>query len=154
MNEYRMSQPKKTLMELLSINGNRVFTVTEKQFYGIVNGWTHLELMDQKSIFESIYETSYIYPTEMLKPHHIEYICPHAGTHENNLYACLISEFKSSCNYLISENKCPFKEGLLPTDIELRALKSVVCAAIQSRIEGYLIADDYYHKLKTLRGKR
>jgi hypothetical protein len=52
-----MSQPKKPLSELLSINGNRVFTITEKQFYGIINGWTHLELMDEKSIFEFIYET-------------------------------------------------------------------------------------------------
>jgi len=59
MNESRMSQPKKQLSELLSINGNRVFTITEKQFYGIVNGWTHLELMDKRSIFESIYQTGH-----------------------------------------------------------------------------------------------
>jgi len=39
----------------------------------------------------------------------VTYICPRAGTHENNLYACTISEFKSCCNYLIKENKCPFK---------------------------------------------
>ncbi len=53
----RMSQPRKALSELLSKDGDRVFTITEKQFFGIVNGWTHLELMDEKSIFESIYDT-------------------------------------------------------------------------------------------------
>jgi hypothetical protein len=49
--------PKKHLAELLSLNGNRTFTITEKQFFGIINGWTHLELMDEKSIFESIYDS-------------------------------------------------------------------------------------------------
>jgi len=54
----RMPQPRKALLELLSEDGERVFTVTEKQFFGIVSGWTHLELMDEKSIFESIYSTT------------------------------------------------------------------------------------------------
>jgi len=53
----RQPCPKKTLTELLSLDGNRTFTITEKQFFGIIKGWTHLELMDEKSIFESIYDT-------------------------------------------------------------------------------------------------
>ena len=53
----RQPCPKKHLIELLSLDGNRTFTITEKQFFGIIKGWTHLELTDEKSIFESIYET-------------------------------------------------------------------------------------------------
>ena len=39
---------------------------------------------------------------------------------------------------------------ILPTHEELKALKSVVCNAISNRTDGYKIADDYYHKLKTI----
>ena len=45
------------------------------------------------------------------------------------------------------------RNATLPDDKELRALKSVVCAAIQSRTDGYQIADDYYHRVKSLRTK-
>ena len=55
--ETERTMKKKPLIELLSLEGNRTFTITEKQFFGIIKGWTHIELMDEKSIFESIYET-------------------------------------------------------------------------------------------------
>jgi len=45
------------------------------------------------------------------------------------------------------------RETLLPSDEELRALKQAVCFAIQNKVIGAEIADNYYHKLKTMRGK-
>jgi hypothetical protein len=71
----RMPQPRKALSELLSKDGDRVFTLTEKQFFGIVNGWTHLELMDEKSIFESIYDTRT--PRPAPSPSSITTLCYH-----------------------------------------------------------------------------
>jgi hypothetical protein len=45
------------------------------------------------------------------------------------------------------------RELILPTDLELRAIKHAVCFAIQEKIEGYEVADSYYHKLKALCGR-
>jgi hypothetical protein len=50
-----MTNPR-IIKDLLSLDGDRVFTVTEKQFYGLSHGWTHLALLDEKSILESIYD--------------------------------------------------------------------------------------------------
>jgi hypothetical protein len=55
----RQPCPKKAIIELLSIDGTRTFTITEKQFFGLMKGWTHLGVMDEKSIVENVYETGF-----------------------------------------------------------------------------------------------
>jgi hypothetical protein len=48
---------KHAIVDLLSPHGNRTFTMSERQFHGLLKGHTHLGIMDEKSIVESIYET-------------------------------------------------------------------------------------------------
>lgn len=51
-----MTDQPRIIRKLLAENGDREFKITERQFYGLVNGWTHLALMDEKSIIESVYD--------------------------------------------------------------------------------------------------
>ena len=45
------------------------------------------------------------------------------------------------------------RERVLPNDEELKALKHVVCFAIQHHLFDAERADNYYHKLKSLRSE-
>ena len=51
----QLAQPPRVIRELLSPEGTREFKITEQQFYGLISGWTHLEVMG-KPISEMVYD--------------------------------------------------------------------------------------------------
>ena len=65
---------------------------------------------------------------------------------------CIYKRFSANMRNAAEHDKTVRNE-ILPSDAELKALKMAVSFAIQSRIEGYEIADNYYHKLKDLRSQ-